>query len=392
MTLALLLVRSGRNVTVLEKHADFFRDFRGDTVHASTIALMDELGFGDEFLGLPHRKARTFLASFADGDYTMGDFTHLPGRHQYIAILPQWDFLDFLADKAAAYPGFRLLRSTEAQGLREVGGRVAGVTAKGPDGGPVEVRAKLTVAADGRHSTVRRALGAPLREFGAPMDVLWFRLLRRPTDPEGVVARFGAGQFIVLIDRGDYFQVAYVIPKGGYDTVVAAGLDTLKAGVAHLEPLLADRTDSIHGWDDIRMLSVRVDRLRRWFAPGVLLIGDAAHAMSPAGGVGVNLAVQDAVAAARLLAGPLARAAGGGRPPTQWQLARVQLRRWPPTAGTQLLQRAIQRAILAPTLVSVDPLPAPLGVKLVDRIPPLRRLFGRLIGLGLRPEHIAGQG
>jgi 2-polyprenyl-6-methoxyphenol hydroxylase-like FAD-dependent oxidoreductase len=374
MTLALLLLRTGRSVTVLEKHADFLRDFRGDTVHASTIALMDELGLGEEFLTLPHRKVRTLQGTFADGTFTLADFSRLPGRHKYIAVMPQWDFLEFLASKAAAYPGFSLLRSTEATGLLREGGAVVGVTARGPDGDGVEVRAGLTVACDGRHSTVRQALGLRPRQFGAPMEVLWFRLPRSADDPEGLGLRVGAGQALVLIDRGDYLQIAYVIPKGGYDTVVAAGLDEFRATVARLAPFLAGRTDNIKSWDDVKMLTVRVDRLRRWYAPGVLLIGDAAHAMSPIGGVGVNLAVQDAVATARLL-------------PTG-DLAKVQRRRQPPTVATQLLQRFLQRTVISKVLGANEPVRAPLGLRLIDRAPVLQGVVARIVGIGLRPEHI----
>src|SRR5437764_10111354 len=305
MMLAVLLLRQGLSVTVLEKHADFLRDFRGDTIHASTLNLMDELGWGEEFLRLPHQKIRRLSGVFGAQEYTFGDCSRLPGRHRYIALMPQWDFLDFLAAKAAEYPGFTLLRSTEVDGLRRDGsGRVVGVAADGPEG-RVEVRARLVVACDGRHSDVRRLLGSRPRTFGAPMDVLWFRVPRESTDPDGVTFIVGAGLGLVLIDRGDYFQVAYVIPKAGYEKVRAAGLDALVENVGKLAPSLAGRTDALKSWDDVSKLTVVIDRLPRWHHDGALLIGDAAHAMSPMAGGGGNLAVQDAGAAACLLAAHL---------------------------------------------------------------------------------------
>lgn len=393
LMLAVLLARAGLSVVVLEKHADFLRDFRGDTIHASTLALMDELGWGEEFLSLPHQKIRRLSGVFGGQTYTVADCTRLPGRHRYIALMPQWDFLDFLTGKAAAYPGFTLLRSTKVDGLLREGDRVAGVNADGPDG-RVEVRARLTVACDGRQSDVRRLLGLKSRTFGAPMDVLWFRLPRESTDPEGLAFITGPGVALVLIDRSDYFQVAYVIPKGGYDKVRSAGLDRLIENVARLAPSLAGRADALKSWDDVHMLTVVIDRLRRWHAPGVLLIGDAAHAMSPMGGVGINLAIQDAVATARLLTPHLLAARDGGAIPgalfksLESQLSRIQARRLFPTLATQLLQRALGRGVIARVLESDQPLPVPLFIKAAQRLPVLQGLTARAIAIGFLPEHI----
>lgn len=381
MMLGLLLARAGVKVTVMEKHADFLRDFRGDTVHASTLRLLDELGLGARFAQIPHRLIDTIRMQLQGVPVNL-DLTRLPGPHQHIALVPQWDFLELLAAAAEAEPSFRLLRSTEVTGVVREGGRVVGVTYRDEEGHK-QLRAELTVACDGRTSTVRSAVGLTPRAFGAPMDVWWFRLPRRPDDPTGLAGTFSAGHAAIMIDRGDYYQIAYIIPKGTDSQMRSQGIKSLQRVLVSLVPWLADRVDTLTSFDDVKLLDVQLDRLRRWYAEGVLCIGDAAHAMSPVGGIGINLAVADAVAAARILAAPLR----AGRVPTR-QLARVQARRWVPTAMLQAAQRAIHANVVAVAVQdqTVDR-EAPRPVRVVGGSPALQRFVGLMVAIGPLPEH-----
>jgi 2-polyprenyl-6-methoxyphenol hydroxylase-like FAD-dependent oxidoreductase len=382
MMLGFLLARAGVDVVVLEKHADFLRDFRGDTIHPSTLEVMYELGLLDEFLKLPHEKAERLSVVIGGETIKFADFTHLPTHCGFIALMPQWDFLDFLADHGKAYPAFTLKLRAEVTDLIEEGGRVAGVRAATPEG-PLEVRALLTVGADGRHSTVRAKAGFTVDDLGAPMDVLWMRLSRKPGDGDDTLGRAEAGHIFVMINRGDYWQCAFVIPKGGIDEVKRQGLPAFRAEIVALAPALHDRVDELKGWDDIKLLTDTVDRLRRWYRPGLLCIGDAAHAMSPIGGVGINLAIQDAVAAANILADPLRE-----RRVTVDDLNNVQQRRELPTRFIQRIQVIAQNRIISRVLVSRGRISAPWVIRLFNRFPALRRIPARLVGMGIRPEHV----
>lgn len=384
MMAGLLFARAGLRVAVLEKHADFLRDFRGDTIHPSTLDVMDDLGLGEAFRALPQRRVETLSAVMNGRAFQVADFRHLPTHNRFIAMMPQWDFLDFLGREGRRYPGFRLLMRTEAVALTEDGGRVTGVRASGPDG-DIGIAADLVLCADGRHSTMRAQAGLVPRRFGAPMDVLWFRLSRQEDDTDATAGRFGRGRILVTIDRGAHWQCAYVVPKDGDAALRRRGLPAFRKAIAELAPFLADRAQEIAGWDDVKVLTVAVDRLERWHRPGLLCIGDAAHAMSPIGGVGINLAIQDAVAAANLLGGPLTEG-----PPSEADLARVQARRMRPTRATQRVQRFVQDRIIARVLAESDqPLTPPLALRLLDALAPLQRIPARLVGLGFRPEHVA---
>ncbi len=382
MMLSFLLARAGVSVLVLEKHADFLRDFRGDTIHPSTLELMYELGLLEEFLKLPHIRIDHITGQIGASTVTMADFSHLPTHCRFIALMPQWDFLNFLAAQAKRYTNFQLRMCAEVTDLIEKDGRVAGLRAKSPDG-DLSVHADLVIGCDGRHSTVRKLAGFKVEDVGAPIDVLWFRISRRVSDSDDTFGHLEAGVMMVMLNRGDYWQCAYVIRKGGIDTVKQKGLPAFRDSVAEMSPFLRDRIGELKSWDDVKLLTVAIDRLRQWHKPGLLCIGDAAHAMSPVGGVGINLAVQDAVATANILAAPLK----AGRV-TNDLLDAVQRRRTLPMRVIQWLQMQIQNNLLSPALKTTRRPVPPWPVKLGQWFPVLRRIPARVIGMGVRPEHI----
>ena len=381
MMLGLLLARAGVDVTVMEKHADFLRDFRGDTVHASTLRLLDELGLGGEFARLPHREIDT-LAMHVQGTDVNIDLRRIPGPHKHIALVPQWDFLELLAAAAQHEPTFTLLRSTEVLAPIRQRDKVIGVQYRDASGQTRELHASLTVACDGRSSTLRNAMGLVPRSFGAPMDVWWFRLPRNAEDPHGLAGVLGTGHACIVIDRGDYSQCAYVIPKGRDAELRAQGIEALHRGVVTLLPWLADHVTAVTSFDDVKLLDVQLNRLKRWYTDGLLLIGDAAHAMSPVGGVGINLAVADAVATARLLAGPLRSGTVSTR-----RLARVQARRWLPAALIQEAQRVIHARVIAVAVSGDEAARPPLLVRIANKVRALRTVAGYAVAIGPLPEH-----
>ncbi len=383
MMLGFLLARAGVDVVVLEKHADFLRDFRGDTIHPSTLELMYELGLLEDFLRRPHQQLSQIGAEVDGFSAIIGDFTHLPTHAKFLALMPQWDFLNFLTEKAKKYPHFHLRMESEVTSLLKENGRVRGVRATTPNG-TLEVHADLTVGADGRRSTVRSSAGLEVLDLGAPIDVLWMRVSRQSSDPGQSLGRFSGGKILVTIDRAEYWQCAYVIPKGSFADIQQRGLPSFRQDLAEIAPFLSSRTNEIEDWNAVKLLTVAVDRLRQWSKPGLLCIGDCAHAMSPVGGVGINLAIQDAVAAANQLALPLLRCTV-----REDDLRQVQARRSFPTRMTQAVQVFMHRKFIRPALGRQTPVRRlPLPFKLLQQFPWLRRIPARVVGLGFRPEHI----
>jgi 2-polyprenyl-6-methoxyphenol hydroxylase-like FAD-dependent oxidoreductase len=380
--LGFLLARAGVDVLVLEKHKDFFRDFRGDTIHPSTLELMHELGLLDQFLAQPHQEMREIVAHFETEAIHVADFTHLPTRCKFIAFMPQWDFLNFLCKQGQRYPGFQVRMESEVTDLLWDNGRVTGVKARTPKG-LVEVGAQLVVGADGRSSVVRERAGLEVVDLGAPIDVLWFRISKQPGDPPQAFGFVSVGQFMVLIDRAGYWQCAYVIRKGSFEETQQRGLESFREEIARCVPFLGGRVGELKEWNDVKLLSVKVDHLRKWYREGLLCIGDAAHAMSPVGGVGINLAIQDAVATANLLAPKLLK-----KDLQTKDLQAVQSRRERPARMTQRLQVFMHKHLLERIFDSREVIPPPLLLKLAENFPRLRRVTARMVGIGFRPEHV----
>ncbi|HEY1706766.1 MAG TPA: FAD-dependent oxidoreductase [Rhizomicrobium sp.] len=380
MMCGFLLARAGVDAIVLEKHKDFLRDFRGDTVHPSTMQVLHELGLLEEFLKRPHQEITHVYAQFGDQRLKVGDMSHLPTKAKFIALMPQWDFLDFLASKAKDFPHHRLMMKTEAKALIVENGVVTGVRAEAPDG-PLEIRADLVIGADGRHSGLRDGSGLPVKDLGVPIDVLWTRIAKQGGGGQAVMGRFAAGAIFVMLDRGDYWQSALVIKKGGFDAIKAQGLEAFRKRLVELSGL--DSANDIESWDDVKLLTVTVDRMEKWWRPGLLFIGDAAHAMSPIGGIGINLAIQDAVAASNLLAEPLRT-----KRVADADLEALQKRRFFPTWATQGVQVAIQNNIMTQLLDAKEQPQPPFILKLAQHWTFLQRIPARVVGMGVRPEHV----
>lgn len=381
MMLGYLLARQGVEVTVLEKHEDFFRDFRGDTVHPSTLEVLAELGLLKEFLKLPHQQVESVGVAIGDSTFKMADFRHMPTQCKFVALMPQWDFLNFLSGHAKSFPAFHLLMKHEVVDLLRDGKHITGVVARN-DGQEVQVHADLVIGCDGRHSVTRRAAGLQVIEHGVPIDVLWFRISRKPDDPAQVLGNVNYGKALILINRSDYFQAGLIIPKGSYSNIQALDIDAFRITIGQLAPWLGERVNELHDWEQIKILTVQINRLRRWHKSGLLCIGDAAHAMSPAGGVGINLAIQDSIAAANLLIEPLRK-----RQLREADLAAVQRRRILPTRVTQTIQLAAHRGF-ARVFENTGPIHAPWQMKAAQHLPGIHRALGYMVGIGARPEHV----
>ena len=379
--LGFLLARAGVKVTVLEKHKDFFRDFRGDTIHPSTLDLLHELGLLEKFLTIPHSQVAALSAIVGGERFAIADFSHVPTYCKFIALMPQWDFLDFLASEAARYPSFTLRMGWEATALMSENGVTTGVRASTPDG-PVEIPATVTIGCDGRHAISRNAGHLPLNDEGVPIDVLWLKIARQPSDPENALGYINFGRLIILINRNDYFQVGYIIAKGTFPEIQQAGIPAFQQSLERIVPFLAGRTAEIDSWDKVKLLTIQVNRLQEWSSPGLLCIGDAAHAMSPVGGIGINIALQDAVATANILTEALL-----SNSLTQHHLRQVQDYREPAVRNTQRVQVFAHR-ILDRVLRDNGPIKPPLALRILTHIPGFQNLPARFVGVGLQPQHI----